>query len=272
AYDVLVKEGYILRYEAIYSETEDTYYIHYHFNPAKDGTCHISQWFPENVTAAKGSPRQDIKLLDYKKKDDKPTPDFEEKAVEVRKDKKDAEEIEFPEGLKELFKTAKMNPYIAKAWNQEAEKRFYMIYQVHGLKTVGDIVTAFKKVTSSIKKGLVPYINGILKNKQKEAEEADKNIPRQLSLFSDYAREIEQTPQEEKKDLSGQPAEGGDRWENLLKGMSEEEKEGLMQEAVNQCREENPALGIDLEKVRRHVMVDAIVLPYVERILASKNK
>ncbi|MDR1831526.1 MAG: chromosomal replication initiator DnaA [Fusobacteriaceae bacterium] len=269
AYDVLVRAGYILSYGSSYVKAEDTYYIEYSFNPEKDGTCHISEWIKEKNREARNLPAKAPAALPDKSSDAVADAGF--RVTKIALAGATAERV-LPEALKEQLRAVKTNPYIAKAWSREAEEKLQTIYETNGIKYAREVLLALKSVNSSIKKSLVQYINGVLKNKQKEAAKEDRQMSQQMRLFDDYAKVIDAGGASPEKETRAEATENArDKWESLFAGMEETDKTALLEAAVARAAGDNPAFAIDSAKVRENVVYEGMVLPYVEEMLAGKK-
>ncbi len=212
AFDILKELGYIERYKSVEEKREDTYYIHYKFNPEKDGTCHISTFIEtkkkslpsavvwdedtdkqpkERVNAKKNIARDEILEAEIveepiKKPQEtkrRPKRKMEMKHVDTYDDL--SEEV-----IEKIFK-AKRNIYVSKAWNKRVDNKIRKIVREDGDEFVVEILESlYKRLNTEIKSTLVQYINGILKNiRKKEEGTLIKSSKQNLTLFSHGAKE-----------------------------------------------------------------------------------
>ncbi len=212
AFDILKELGYIERYKSVEEKREDTYYIHYKFNPEKDGTCHISTFIE---TKKKPLPSAVIWDDDGEKQ---PKERAETKRNIAREEILEAEIVEEPrkkpqetkrrpkrkmemkhvdtyddlseEVVEKIFK-AKRNIYVSKAWNKRVDNKIRKIAREDGDELAVEILESlYKRLNTEIKSTLVQYINGILKNiRKKEEGILIKSSKQNLTLFSHGAKE-----------------------------------------------------------------------------------
>lgn len=212
AFDILKELGYIERYKSVEEKREDTYYIHYKFNPEKDGTCHISTFIetkkkslPSAVVWDEDADKQPKKRAETKKniaRDEILEAEIVEeprkKPQETKrrpKRKMEMKHVDTYEDLSEgvvgkIFK-AKRNIYVSKAWNKRVDNKIRKIVREDGDELAIEILESlYKRLNTEIKSTLVQYINGILKNMRKKEEGTlIKSSKQNLTLFSHGAKE-----------------------------------------------------------------------------------
>lgn len=221
AFDTLKELGYIERYRSVEEKKEDTYYIHYKFNPEKDGTCHISTFIetkkkslpnqvvwddePENQSRKKAGDRIDLAREDVMEAEIVEEPQDTEKVkaekmessykkIKQRK-KSELKHVDTYQDLSEevvekIYK-AKRNIYVSKAWNKRVDNKIRKIIREDGEGLAVEILTSlYKRLNTEIKSTLVQYINGILKNLRKtDSEKLIKSSKQNLTLFTHGVKE-----------------------------------------------------------------------------------
>lgn len=215
AFDILKELGYIDKYKSVEQNKEDTYYIHYKFNPEKDGTCHISTFIeskkkliPNKVVwdddlekqVKKKVGKKDIireEIIEAEIVEETPKDNSTKLETRKKKPKRKAEmkHVETYEDLSEnvvgkIFK-AKRNIYVSKAWNKRADNKIRKIVREEGEELVIEILNSlYKRLNTEIKSTLVQYINGILKNIRKTEDEIlIKSSKQNLTLFTHGTKE-----------------------------------------------------------------------------------
>jgi len=214
AFDILKELGYIERYKSVEEKREDTYYIHYKFNPEKDGTCHISTFIetkkksipsavvwdedPEKQAKERVADKKDIireeileaEIVEEPKK--KSAPQEKKKRPRRKMEMKHVDTYEdLPEEVVEKIFKAKRNIYVSKAWNKRVDNKIRKIAREDGAGLAIEILESlYKRLNTEIKSTLVQYINGILKNIRKTEESSlIKSSKQNLTLFTHGAKE-----------------------------------------------------------------------------------
>ncbi len=212
AFDILKELGYIERYKSVEEKREDTYYIHYKFNPEKDGTCHISTFIETKKKPLPSAvvwdedPGKQVKEKMNDKKDRVREEILEAEIVEEPKKKSapqkkrpkrkmEMKHVDTYEDLSEkvvekIFK-AKRNIYVSRAWNKRVDNKIRKIVREDGDELAVEILESlYKRLNTEIKSTLVQYINGILKNLRKTEESSlIKSSKQNLTLFTHGAKE-----------------------------------------------------------------------------------
>ncbi len=212
AFDILKELGYIDRYKSVEEKREDTYYIHYKFNPEKDGTCHISTFIetkkkaiPSAVVWDEDTDKQPKERVNTKKniaRDEILEAEIVEEPIKKPQETKrrpkrkmemkhvDTYDDLSEEVIEKIFK-AKRNIYVSKAWNKRVDNKIRKIVREDGDEFVVEILESlYKRLNTEIKSTLVQYINGILKNiRKKEEGTLIKSSKQNLTLFSHGAKE-----------------------------------------------------------------------------------
>ncbi len=212
AFDILKELGYIERYKSVEEKREDTYYIHYKFNPEKDGTCHISTFIetkkkaiPSAVVWDEDTDKQPKERVNTKKniaRDEILEAEIVEEPIKKPQETKrrpkrkmemkhvDTYDDLSEEVIEKIFK-AKRNIYVSKAWNKRVDNKIRKIVREDGDEFVVEILESlYKRLNTEIKSTLVQYINGILKNiRKKEEGTLIKSSKQNLTLFSHGAKE-----------------------------------------------------------------------------------
>ncbi|GLI58277.1 chromosomal replication initiator protein DnaA [Propionigenium maris DSM 9537] len=212
AFDILKELGYIERYKSVEEKREDTYYIHYKFNPEKDGTCHISTFIetkkkslPSAVVWDEDADKQPKKRSETKKNiareeilEAEIVEEPMKKPQETKRRPKRKMEMkhvdtydDLSEGVVEKIFKAKRNIYVSKAWNKRVDNKIRKIAREDGDELAVEILESlYKRLNTEIKSTLVQYINGILKNMRKKEEGTlIKSSKQNLTLFSHGAKE-----------------------------------------------------------------------------------
>lgn len=212
AFDILKELGYIERYKSVEEKREDTYYIHYKFNPEKDGTCHISTFIetkkkplPSAVVWDDDSEKQPKKRSETKKniardeileaeivEEPKKKPQETKRRPKRKMEMKHVDTYDdLSEGVVEKIFKAKRNIYVSKAWNKRVDNKIRKIVREDGDELAIEILESlYKRLNTEIKSTLVQYINGILKNMRKKEEGTlIKSSKQNLTLFSHGAKE-----------------------------------------------------------------------------------
>lgn len=218
AFDVLKELDYIERYKSVEEKKEDTYYIHYKFNPNKDNTCHISSFIetkkkaiptdiiwdedPEKELKKKVSGKKDIirdEILEGEVVEDAEIVEDEEMAASYQKIKHkkkvemkhvDTYEDLSDEMVDKIYK-AKRNIYVSRAWNKRVDNKIRKIVREEGEELAIEILNSlYKRLNTEIKSTLVQYINGMLKNMRRSEETPlIKSSKQNLTLFTHGAKE-----------------------------------------------------------------------------------
>ncbi len=213
SYDLLVELGYLVKYSVEEVKKEDTYYINYIFNREKDGECHISSFIENNSTRAKIS--SSSKKTSYIKEEIIEEPSYVddnsyieeaeivEKAPKIKTSKKVEVAVKttkklagwekkkenpyenLPLAVAEAIHKTKRNVYISKAWDKRTDTKIKKIYNEDGEEFVIQILKMlYKNLNKTIKTTLVQYINGVLKNLDRELSEKPN-----LTLFGSEVKE-----------------------------------------------------------------------------------
>ncbi|MGL6023115.1 MAG: replication initiator protein A, partial [Cetobacterium sp.] len=191
AFDILVQLGYILNYSENYDSEQNTYHLHYIFNKAKDGACHISERTLANKKEYMKLPNNSGKLLQQIQEAEiiqrattiKSTPIKVSKPVK----KTGTEELEklFNDLILEKIAKAKKNIYVSRSWEKRVENKILKIVSEKGEEFAIELLNQlYKSLTAPIKTTLVQYISGISKNMEKEEQEKENQ---NLKLFSDFS-------------------------------------------------------------------------------------
>lgn len=173
AYDVLVKLKYIKKYKSEYDSFENTYYLTYEFNKAKDGTCHISEYIikGKEIETIENHIEKEAHVIEKINKKPKQT------AKEIKKSTGD----EYSEKLMEKLKKVKRNRYVNNSWDKRAENKINKILQTYGEEfTIMFLKEVYKSLNAPISKSLVQYFNGVINNIMLN-EKIKENQP--LTLF-----------------------------------------------------------------------------------------
>lgn len=191
AFDILMQLGYILEYSETYDSEQNTYYLQYIFNKAKDGACHIS----ERTLANK---KEYLKLPPGAGKSAGQIQEAEivhrPATIKTTKAKtsKTSKKIDITEGAKpfsekilEKIAKAKKNIYVSRSWEKRVDNKIIKIVSEKGEEFAIELLNQlYKSLTGPIKTTLVQYISGISKNMEKEKQEKESQ---NLKLFSDFS-------------------------------------------------------------------------------------
>lgn len=193
AFDILIKLGYIDHYSETYDKAENTYFLSYRFNKAKDGACHISEKTLSNRKnyLKLGNKVQGIEnphphieeavVVQKSKKSEVP----KEKKMEAVVSKKPAAANRFSEAVQDRIIKAKRNIYVSRTWDKRAENKIFKIVTENGEEFAIELLNQlYKSLNEPIKKTLVQYISGISKNLQPDE---DRNKNKNLELFSEFS-------------------------------------------------------------------------------------
>lgn len=183
AYEALKELGYIKKYSFEEIKKENTYYLNYIFNIEKDGECHVSS-FLENKN------KQNLIINDnFEKKREEIIEDavvVENKIISNNKHKKNENYSDLPEELVLLIHKAKKNIYISRAWDKRTDTKIRKIYKEEGQFFANEVLKIiYKNLNKNIKTTLVQYINGVLKNLNKNNNYQKQN----LTLFNNDVKE-----------------------------------------------------------------------------------
>ncbi|MGL4252551.1 MAG: replication initiator protein A, partial [Fusobacteriaceae bacterium] len=191
AFDILMQLGYILKYSETYDSEQNTYHLHYIFNKAKDGACHISERTLANrkeymkLPNGAGKPVQQIQEAEIVQR---PATIKTTKAKPAKPLKKN-ETVEtvkpFSETILEKIAKAKKNIYVSRSWEKRVDNKILKIVSEKGEEFATELLNQlYKSLTAPIKTTLVQYISGISKNMEKEKQEKESQ---NLKLFSDFS-------------------------------------------------------------------------------------
>ncbi|MGL4403082.1 MAG: replication initiator protein A [Fusobacteriaceae bacterium] len=191
AFDILVQLGYILNYSEVYDSEQNTYHLHYIFNKAKDGACHISERTLANKKEYLKLPSGIAKPVQHIQEAEivhRPVAPKTTKA-KVSKLPKKPETIEivrpFSEIVLEKITKAKKNIYVSRSWEKRVDNKILKIVSEKGDEFAIELLNQlYKSLTAPIKTTLVQYISGISKNMEKEKQEKESQ---NLKLFSDFS-------------------------------------------------------------------------------------
>lgn len=211
AFDVLKDLGYIQKYRSVEEKKEDTYYIHYKFNPEKDNTCHISSY----IKTPKKELSTNIDWDDVKEDQEEiveaeileaeiveeiskePTKEEKNSYKKLKKQKKKSESKhsdtyeDLSEELVDKIFKAKRNIYVSKSWNKRVDNKIRKILREEGEELAIELlISLYKGLNTEIKSTLVQYINGMLKNMKKTAKASTIKLNKQnLTLFTHGVKE-----------------------------------------------------------------------------------
>lgn len=290
AFDVLVELEYILKYKVEYVKEEDTYYLDYIFNRAKDGECHVSTYIENKATST------NVERLNYKKKEkvkeeivDAEIIEFEEEnraSKAVNKPTKKSEELEFSDEILDRIKKAKRNIYVMRAWDKRTDTKIKKIYREDGEERLKEILNIlYKNLTTNVKTTLVQYINGVIKNLSAVEKENNKQ---NLTLFSNVVKEkglkskksINQARKSVKKPVLNNIKDLVEET-NIPRDMIEEfesydeyEKLKIEEKALELCSKE---MGVDINfllamKAKTRAIYIGAIKDYIERVMKETKE
>lgn len=149
AFDVLVKMGYLLKYEMVSLEGEKTFKIRYYFNADMDNKAHITDYLPK---------KQEKLQFNFDSVNN-----ISVKTIPV------VQKSRFSPKLEEEIRKTKRNIYFSKSYNKRTENKLLRLLQDHNEEFVIELLKiVYTSLKREINKTLVSYINGVLKKCEKD--------------------------------------------------------------------------------------------------------